>query len=173
MVMPDREAAARITALARNLTRRHGLSGRLHPADRLHVSLLGFRLDARERNELVALAAQVGAATRASSFDVVLSTALSFGTAPLRPLVLRCGGGSDLALTELQAALFDVAQAKLGLRPRSSFVPHLTLAYREPAIPVTRLDDPITWPARELVLVRSEQGRGRYSYVGRWPLRRL
>lgn len=173
MVMPDREATARITALARNLTRRHGLSGRLHSADRLHVSLLGFRLDARERDELVALAAQVGAATRASSFDVVLSTALSFGTAPLRPLVLRCGGGSDLALTELQAALFDVAQAKLGLRGRSSFVPHLTLAYREPAIPVTRLDDPITWPARELVLVRSEQGRGRYNYIGRWPLRRL
>ena len=79
--------------------------------------------------------------------------------------------GDLTALTELQAALFDVAQAKLGLRPRSSFVPHLTLAYREPAIPVTRLDHPITWPARELALVRSQQGRGRYSYIGRWPLR--
>lgn len=169
-VMPDHEAAARITALGRNLTRRHGLSGRLHPADRLHVSLLGFRVHGRD--ELITLAAKVGAMTRASPFDVVLSTALSFGTAPLRPLVLRCGGGSEIALKELQAALFDVAQAKLGLRRRSSFVPHLTLAYREPAIPITRLDDPITWPARELVLVRSEQGRGRYSYIGRWPLRR-
>jgi hypothetical protein len=45
------------------------------------------------------------------------------------------------------------------------------LAYREPAIPVTRLDDPVTWPARELALKRSQQGRGRYSYIGRWPLR--
>ena len=170
-IMPDAEAAARIGALGRDITQRYGLSGRLHAPDRLHVSLLGFQLDAHGRDELIALAKQIGAGATASCFDVTLTRALSFGRAPLRPLVLCCSEESAASLATLQANLFQAADEHgLGLRGRSGFEPHLTLAYREPRIPDTILADAISWPARELVLVYSEQGRGRYRSIGRWPL---
>lgn len=164
-ILPDAAAAAQMTMLGRDL----GPGERLCPAHRLHLSLLGFQLDAGWRDTLLAVARRVGAGIATGPFDVVLPTACSFANGG--PLVLRCAPAATGILTRLKDGLVSAAAANgLNLRGRSGFTPHVTLAYRAAAIAVTTLDEPIAWRAREVVLIRSERGRGRYTYVDRWPL---
>ncbi len=167
-ILPDAAAAAQMTGLGRDLVN----GDRLCPADRLHLSLLGFQLDVRRRDTLLAIARRVGAAIATDKFDVVLPKACSFARREASgPLVLRCAPAATEVLTRLKDGLINAAAANgLNLRGPSRFTPHVTLAYRAAAITETPLDEPIAWRAREVVLIRSEQGRGRYTYVDRWPL---
>src|SRR5207244_2872356 len=73
-------------------------------------------------------------------------------------------------LTALQSTLV-LALAARGFAPdERSFAPHVTLARAivrpAPRAPTTA----IAWRVRELTLVRSETGTGRYAVMGRWPL---
>lgn len=161
-IMPDPADGARLTALGKQIS-----PARLHPAERFHLSLMGIRLEAGSQDAQIRAAQEIGAAVAAAPFEVVLPTACSFRDS----LVLCCGDHAAAAMTQLQALLSAAAERKLGLPAKRSYAPHLTLAYRAPRIPPTPLNSPISWLAREFVLIRSDQGQGRYTRLGRWPLR--
>lgn len=162
-VMPDAVDGARLTALGKQIT-----PARLHPAARFHLSLLGVRLDAGSRDKVIADAQEVGGAVAAAPFEIVLPRVCSYGNS----LVLCCAGDTAVSMLQLQQALLRATgERRMGLRAQGGYSPHLTLAYRAPRVDPTPLMDPIRWLAREFVLVLSEQGRGRHTWLGRWPLK--
>lgn len=56
-----------------------------------------------------------------------------------------------------------------GLKSADHFVPHMTLAYDKKFIPRQPID-PISFVAREFVLVHSPRGLTIYKDLNRWPL---
>lgn len=166
-VLPDPQAAAAIADLEGDLGRRLARRWRACAPARLHLSLLGVASDPIARDTVISTARRIGAAVAFPPFEVVLTGAASFGGASV---VLGCSEGSAAALTGLRDRLKHAAE-DIGLSfGARAFVPHLTFAYDQDAIPETMLDPPIAWRAREIVLVSSEQGRGRHTHLGRWPL---
>lgn len=169
-ILPPSEVAARLAGFGKTFSRRHGLVGSRHRPERLHISLWGTWLHPRWSAVLAAEMTAVGARAAWPAFDVLLTRATSFGQHGRRPLVLTCGDGTAAALEGLHDRLFDAAAARgLQLR-RRAYVPHLTLGYDRAAAPETLLDEPVVWTARELVLIHSERGQGRYTTLGCWPL---
>lgn len=161
-IMPGSIDGARLTALGEQLTQ-----ARLHPAARFHLSLLGLGLDMGSRDAQIADLQEVGGAVAAAPFEIVLEKVCSFGDG----LVLCCGEGTGASMLQLQRILLCAAAERgIHLRAKQRYAPHLTLSYRAPPVPLARLKDPIRWLAQEFVLVLSEQGRGRYTRLGRWPL---
>lgn len=161
-IMPGSIDGARLTALGEQLT-----PARLHPAARFHLSLLGVRLDMGSRDAQIADLQEVGGAVAAAPFEIVLEKACSFRDG----LVLCCGEDTGASMLQLQRVLLCAAAERgIYLRAKRSFAPHLTLSYRAPPVASTPLKDPIRWLAREFVFMLSEQGRGRYTRLGRWPL---
>jgi 2'-5' RNA ligase len=128
-------------------------------------------MDGRSVGEGIAVAQQIGGAITDPPFEVISSKAMSFGAGRKRPLVLGCSDGAAAALTGLRDRLCDHAEAAGFHVGGSSFTPHMTLAYGGKAIPDTVLDEPVRWPARELVLVCSLQGLSKYIVMGRWAFR--
>ena len=161
-IMPDAAEGARLTELGKQIS-----PARLHPVERFHLSLLGFQLESGLQDAQIRAAREIGAAVAAAPFEVVLPIACSFGDS----LVLCCGDPAAAAMSRLQAMLSVAVEGELGLRARRRYAPHLTLAYRAPRIPPTSLSNPISWRAREFALIGSAQGQGRYTWLGRWPLR--
>lgn len=170
-ILPPREIAARVARLGDDFSRRHGLDGARHRPERLHISLWGIRSPPRWSAALAASMAAVGSEVAWPAFEVALTRVQSFGRGGKRPLVLRCGDGASAALEGLHDRLFDAAARRgLSLRRRADYTPHLTLGYGGAPGPDVPLDDPVVWTARELVLVRSEQGRGCHTPLARWRL---
>jgi 2'-5' RNA ligase len=169
-ITPPQEVAVRLADFGKDFSRRHRLTGSRHRPERLHISLWGTWLHPRSSAALTAEMTAVGAEAAWPAFDVALTRAMSFGRQGRRPLVLTCGEGTSAALEGLHDRLFDAAAMRgLPLR-RRAYVPHLTLGYDRAASPETLLEEPVVWTARELVLIRSEQGRGRHIPLGSWPL---
>ncbi len=74
------------------------------------------------------------------------------------------------ALAALQSALAGGLAARRFALDERAFAPHVTLV-RRIARPVPRAPtDAIAWRAREMTLVRSETGTGRYGVMEKWPL---
>lgn len=172
-VLPEGEAARGLVEVGRTLCRRFGVRGVVQPAARLHVTLLGFRVDESSLGAGIAVARRIGDAVAAPSFAAAFEGAMSFGSHDRPALVLRCGQGGEAGLTGLRDRLRD-ASDNLGVTRSGvdeGFAPHLTLVYDSGRIPEVALDTPIPWMAHELVLIRSEQGLGRHTLLGRWPLR--
>jgi 2'-5' RNA ligase len=169
-VLPPACLATDLADLGKGLARRAGVNARSHRAERLHISLLGWRLQARSREADIDAAREIGRRIAWNGFEVALTTSMSFGREGSRPLVLCCSPGAAWALTGLHDRLLaTAAMSGLKLKGRSTFEPHLTLAYSKTPIPEKPLDAPVRWMANELVLILSEQGRGRYAELGRWP----
>lgn len=158
-VTPSAAAGARLSAVGKHIS-----DAPLYPAARFHISLLGLRLDVGPGG-LDAMR-EVGSAVAAPPFEIVLPTACSFGDS----LVLCCGADTAAGMTRLQHALLRAAKMKWSLRAKGRYTPHLTLAYRAPRIPSTVLANPVSWPAREFVLIGRDPRRAGYDCFGRWPL---
>lgn len=172
-VLPEGETAHDLVEVGRRLCRRFGVRGAVQPAARLHVTLLGFRVEESALGAGIAIARRIGDAVRAPSFAAVFEGAMSFGSQDRPALVLRCGQGGEAGLAGLRDRLRDAID-DLGVTREGvdeGFAPHLTLVYDSGRIPEVALDAPIPLIARELVLIRSEQGLGRHTHLGRWPLR--
>lgn len=167
---PPRPETLALTRLGSDIARDEGLTAHFHPPHRLHLSLLGWRLDDRTREQSIALGRELGRRIVWPTFQVILSAAMSFGRSGSRPLVLCSSPGTAWALTGLHDRLLETAAALgLGLRGRTAFEPHVTLAYSRAAIAERFLHTPIGWTAKDLVLILSQQGRGRHIELGRWP----
>jgi len=170
-VLPEPDVAERIVDLATELRAGHGLSGRLIPASRLHVTATPIADYAALLDYDVSAAMAAAGSVRAKPFDIAFNRVQSFGRpGGNQPLVLRCGDGAG-AFGQLQKALLAALKANGydGKAP-AAYTPHITLLYDRRAVDETYLDEPIGWTVRELALVYSVYGEGRHMQLGRWPL---
>lgn len=168
-IIPDEDAAARIANLARRLRDRHGLTGRPLAARRFHVSL--HYVAAHLPPNMVPKVTEVASAIAMPPFRIAFDSVRSLlGNGRNNPLVL--GGGDGVAgLVRFQHRLGPaMEQAGLGRWIGPSWFPHLTLLYDDRAIKEEAIE-PVSWLARDFVLVHSLLGRTHYNTVARWPLR--
>jgi RNA 2',3'-cyclic 3'-phosphodiesterase len=172
-ILPDVYTAERISELARELSAKHGLRGRLRPLHHLHVTLhhLGHYADVPENVvRTVDLACETVAAAT-TSFDVKFDTVLSFRNRPgNHPFVLSNSHGIPDLMSFHQALVRELAKQGFPGGVNSKFVPHVTMLYDKQSIPEEPID-PISWRVSEIVLVRSEVGATKYQHLGRWALR--
>jgi len=138
--------------------------GKPVPAGKIHLTL-AFLGDVDEaRLEPAKLAA---AALRESGFEMVLDQAGSFRGA--RVAWAGCAV-VPAGLARLQASLAGALAAQGFVLEDRPFAAHVTLV-RKVARPLApEAAAPIRWRARELSLVRSELGTGRYRPEGAWDL---
>lgn len=74
--------------------------------------------------------------------------------------------GAEMLHTAIHKALVTGAMAP---RREPQIWPHVSLLRDKTQVPKTFVD-PITWTAREFVLLDSIFGEGRHEVLGRWPL---
>ncbi len=159
---PDPNCRQGFQALMRGLPPHGGREP--HPED-LHLTLVFLgecRPGARTCAETLA------GTLRARGFDLLFD---QVGYWP-RPQILWCAPSLvPQALLDLVAALNEGLR-RCGFEPeRRPYAPHLTLARRAHPVRSYRLEAPLAWPARELVLVRSDpQSVPHYQVVRHWPL---
>jgi len=160
-IWPGPACAAALEELSRTLAR--AADGRAVPAEKIHLTLAFLGHMPVER----IASAEEAACFRARAVDGALDHVGSF-----RRAAVAWAGMSDPppALLQLQAKLVArLAERGFALEERP-FTPHVTLA-RRIRRPVARAAiEAIAWEARELTLVRSESGTGRYTIIKRWPL---
>ena len=161
-VWPDEAAARALEALALALANVAG--GKPVPREKIHLTLAFLGEVAGDRAEEAAAA---GAHVRGAPFRLRLDQVGSFRHAGVSWIGSR---STPPRLTALQSTLV-LALAARGFAPdERSFAPHVTLA-RGIVRPVPRAPTTaIAWRVRELTLVRSETGTGRYAVMERWPL---
>ena len=168
-VLPEAHARTRIEGQAQQLRSQHGLRSKLLAADRYHISLFSFGEYHGLPRNLVPEVTKAAATIEMPPFDAVLDRAISFSGGKKRPLVLCDGEGGIKLVAFHRVVSTGMQRFRLG-RPKSQFMPHVTLLYDEQVIeeqPIER----IGWTVTEFVLVHSLLGRGRYNILGRWPLR--
>lgn len=168
-MQPDHEAAERIIRLAADLRRRHGLRGAVTPASRLHMSLnfVGTFRGPPTRS-VMEKAASLAAKVALRRFAVTLNHVESWDGDP-HPMVLL--GDDGVTGAELLHAAIHKALAAGTMAPRREpqIWPHVSLLW-DKAQPPREVVDPISWMAREFVLLDSPHGEGRHEVIGRWPL---
>jgi 2'-5' RNA ligase len=168
-VYPDAAAAAHIATLAQDLRSELGLKGKPHVAPRLHVTLHHLGNHAGLPQLLVSAASEAAAEVAAAPFVVRLDRVASFERAVRLPLVLRGGDGVEGLVAFQQQLGAALKRAGLGPWVQSHYTPHLTLLYDDRCVAERRVD-PIVWPVREFVLVRSLLGKSQHVALARWPL---
>jgi len=104
-------------------------------------------------------------------FEIAFDRATSFaGRRPQLPLVL-CGPRSVDPLFALHGTL-GAALARTGFaRVSRRFTPHMTLLYDTRRLAPCSVE-PVTWTAREFVLIHSRIGLTQHIPLGRWSLER-
>lgn len=169
-IYPDAAAAAQIARLAQQLRAEHGLQGKPLKSERFHVTLHHLGDYAGLPQDLVAAASGAAASLAAAPFDITFDRVASFTSAPRnRPFVLR-GADGLAALTAFQQNLGEaLKKTVLGRWAKPGFTPHVTLLYDDRSVPEQAVT-PVSWTARELVLVHSLIGRSLHVPLARWPL---
>jgi RNA 2',3'-cyclic 3'-phosphodiesterase len=165
-IFPAFEDAAEIATLADNLSKARGLTGKPLLPHRLHVTLHDLGNYAEVPQDMVDSAIRAGDALACDAFDVGFDRALSY---PSSGTYVLSGGEGTRQLTAFREELGEAMQSQ-GLRVKRSFTPHMTLVYDRHVI-AEHAVEPVRWPAREFVLIRSHRGKGIYDVLGRWPLK--
>lgn len=169
---PDWTSGSQALALGEDFRSRNGLLGDLFQRSKLHVSLqpVGAYYDELPR-DIVAKAKGAAYFLRAPPvevrFDLAGSYPRPFATSPF---VLH-SQASQACITTLHSELGE-AMRRHGLRRgvKRTVTPHMTLFYDGRTLRPAPIE-PITWVARELVLIHSRVGLGCHEVLGRWPLR--
>lgn len=168
-LFPEADAAAQIERLAGRLRQQHGLSGKLLQTGRLHVTLHHVGDHAGLPADILTRAGEAAASVAMPPFDLVFDRAASFRRSRKLPFVLL-GTEGETPLKVFQEALGTaMKRAGLGRWVASSFTPHVTLLYDDHAVAGQAIE-PITWTAREFVLVHSLLHQTRHVPLARWAL---
>jgi 2'-5' RNA ligase len=164
-LLPDVHAAAQVERLADALRATHPGGGWVAPS-RYHATL-AFLGECEALPDAVATRAiDAAARVRACAFAPCFDALDSFAGARA-VWILR---GPSTPWSPLVGSLrTELANAEVACDARP-FAPHLTLRrFRERPSPVG-LSPPITWRARDFVLLHSAPGLSAYATLGRWPL---
>ncbi len=158
-LIPDERTVEAICGTRRHLCEATGISGTEILPEHLHVALCHVG-DAAEPPPAEAIDALVERASQVDlpSFRVSFTRAKSLGN-----------GKSVAAVKTLSTRLRDLL-IKPGAERREPFMPHMTLLRSKTLVPPREVS-PVTWTAREIVLVHSLPGRTTHRHVGRLPLR--
>ena len=173
-LLPDEEAKAEIIRIGERFVKSHRLGGSSVDIDQLHVTLIPIgkpdRLRQPPESALLAAAENV----RVKTFDVTLDSAMRFSNEGLDgrfPFVLCADTSTTETALSLRKALAHAQYAQgLFVAGVSSYMPHLTLLYGQGVEAIEQPIPPISWRAREFVLIRSFFGQSRHEIMGRWPL---
>lgn len=163
-VRPDPETASKIAQRTMRWRADHGLRGKPLKPEHLHVTLCHVDdNDTPPPVELIDALAERAAAVTMPAFRVEFDRVMSFGEGAF---VL---GGDDhlIGLHVLQQRLSDALDARPG--PARRFEPHVTLLRDSRRIAEQPIE-PISWTAREIVLVHSFRGQTIHRDVVRVPL---
>ena len=167
---PDDVVLAAIERAAERLKAMQRVRGRwLHPA-KLHMTVQ-FLGDFAGTDEIEQQATEAAATLRVMPFGFTLDHAASFPRRFNSPCVLRCAAESEAPLQALSRELATALNAAglgehLETRP---YVPHLTLAYTDSALPGRIAIEPIVWRVSDICLMDSHAGQ--HTPIGAWPLR--
>lgn len=166
---PDDAVRTACAQAARGINLREQPGGYLFSPDKYHVTLL-FLGDFVPADKQAA-ALRAAESLRSAPFDLRLDYAGSFRHNSKIPYWLGAREVPE-ALPVLHRTLRDTMKAAGVVPERMSFTPHLTiLRDAQRPLPDTRIQ-PIDWPVREFVLIRSRLDRrpADYELLGRWPL---
>jgi 2'-5' RNA ligase len=162
----------RFSALQRRICDLNEITGSLLLEERFHVSLQHVGDYKRLRSKIEFAARGSGRLVIMPAFEVTFCYAGSFpgrpaarGRPPSRPFVLLADNGPICELSRLLGA----GMKANGLKSSDHFVPHMTLAYDEKFIPRQPVD-PISFVAKEFILIHSLRGLTVYRDLDRWPL---
>lgn len=168
-LIPTPDAAAAIVRQRGLLRDEYGVTGKPIGMTRLHVTLIHLGDYLGLPQGVVKAAMTAAESVKAAPFDVVFDQAKSFHGRPRkRPLVLL-GDDGVAALEKFQKTL-GKALEKAGFgKANPHYTPHVTLLYDNRLVPPGTIE-PISWTAREFVLVHSLLGQTRHIQLGRWAL---
>jgi len=173
-VLPDEDAKAEIIRIGERFVKSHRLGGSSVDIERLHVTLTPIGKPDRLRQPLEGALLAAAEEVQVNAFRITLESAMRFSNAGKDgrfPFVL-CGDTTTTeAALKLRKALAE-AQYKQGLLVPgvSSYLPHVTLLYGQGLEAIEQPIPPISWMAREFVLIRSFFGQSKHEVMGRWPL---
>ena len=167
-ILPDAEAKPQIVARARQVAADYNLTGPLVPTERHHVTLQYVPVPRGAVGWFAAIARFVALDIGIPPFEVTFDDALSFRTKQGdHPIVLRGGAGELMGLFQILGE--GMRRLGFGEFARRTFTPHITMLYDRREVPAHAVE-PVTWRAREFLLIHSVRGQGRHDVVGRWPL---
>lgn len=167
-LFPVSGAAEAATQLVQRMRREHGLQGKALPEARLHITLSHLGDFEGIPPNIVEIARAAAGSIAAPSFEVTFDRVMSFGGKSGNLPFVLWGKDGVAALTAFQKQLV-LALKRHGLRVRSGFRPHMTLLYDDHSV-AERLVEPVSWVAREFVLVHSLLGQTRHVHLAHWPL---
>jgi 2'-5' RNA ligase len=168
-LQPDAEAAERIVRLGQDLRQRHGLTGALTPAPRLHLSLnFVGRFQGPPTRAVMEKAQGLADKVAAAPFVVTLNHVQTW-KGDAHPLVLL-GDEGVFGVERLHTAIHKaLASGTMAPRREPEMWPHVTLL-RDKALVAREFVEPVSWTAREFVMLDSVFGEGRHEVLGRWAL---
>lgn len=168
-VFPWPDDAQRLAEAANALRRQHGLTGQCLLSERLHITLHALA-NFRQRipQEIVDAVRAAAARVSCAPLPIACNQAMSFSSGQAKPFVLRCDAGSDAGIARLRQ-LLALELRRVGLRPRASATPHMTMLYDAQLIPEHAIP-PICWTAGRFALVLSHVGRTHHQWLGEWAL---
>lgn len=165
-LIPDETTVEAICEARRKLCKATGLAGTEVLPQHLHVTLwhVGDSIVAPTDED-------IGAIVRRASIVDMPPVCVSFKSAKsLSGGAFVLHGGKSVGVLEALSARLRDALSQPGDEKKRPFMPHMTLL-RSPMIVSSRTVRPITWTAREIVLVHSLLGKTTHRHVGRLPLR--
>lgn len=167
-LMPERDVALRAVDIGRDAVRRHDLSSVPRPQDIMHVSLNGVGRYGGVPEETVFAVSAAMSTIRAMPFEVTFDR-VSYFAGPNAVVLTNPVRSEEMMDLHVQIAK-EMWAVGLTFTYNPKFLPHMTLVYDNKPIPERALAEPVTWTAREFVLVRSIIGKTRYEFLDRWPL---
>jgi len=169
-IFPDSAYATRLEAFAAKHLVARRMDGKPVDASRLHLTLFHLgdytELPPGRVDQAVEALFHLKAQAFTICFDQIGSFSHRHGHGDF---VLAAGDGNE-ALHALRRQLAaHLNAAALSQYAKSSFTPHMTLAYNRPTVPFQSIE-PVVWPAHEVVLIHSLLGKKRHVRLADMPL---
>jgi 2'-5' RNA ligase len=169
-IYPALKDAQRIAHAIDGLRRTHGLVGKPLSPDRLHISLQAVAKFQSEVPQHVVDAARAAAARVTCPSLLINFDRMSFHPNETKAAcVFHCDRDSSARIAPLRTQLGESLRG-VGLHPKSSSEPHMTMLYDKLPYPIEEQIEPIEWTATRFVLVLSHVGASHHQWIDEWPL---